>query len=68
MFKIASILSMQANLDVLGPAGIYATSHYGAALLPLLLAGLTLWIVLPLAAALSVFGRQERFVVKGTRK
>jgi Cu-processing system permease protein len=68
MFKIASILSVQANLDVLGPAGIYAASHHGPALLPLLLVGLILWIILPLAAAIYIFSRQEKFVFKGGTK
>lgn len=65
MFKIASILSVQANLDVLGPAGVYAASHHGAALLPLLIGGLILWIVVPLAAAIYIFSHQEKSVFKG---
>jgi Cu-processing system permease protein len=68
MFKIASILSVQANLDVLGPAGIYAASHYGASLLPLLLVGLIMWIIAPLTAALYIFGRQEKLISKGIVK
>ncbi|HRF94901.1 MAG TPA: hypothetical protein PLZ51_06900, partial [Aggregatilineales bacterium] len=40
MFKFSSILTIQANLDVLGPAGLYATSQFGTSLLPLLLGGL----------------------------
>ncbi|MCK6580644.1 MAG: ABC transporter permease [Anaerolineae bacterium] len=64
MFKIASILTIQASLDVLGPAGMYAADQFGRLLLPLLLSGLVLWIVIPLAAALSLFARQEKFVIK----
>lgn len=64
LFKIASILTIQANLEVLGPAGIYATQQFGSALLPLLLSGLALWIVLPLLLALALFTRQEKLTVK----
>lgn len=64
LFKIASILTIQASLEVLGPAGLYATEHFGSALFPLILGGLLLWIVLPLGAALTVFTRQENFVNK----
>lgn len=65
MFKIASILSIQANLEVLGPAGLYATDQFGGLLLPLLLAGLLLWIVIPLSSAIALFSRQESFSLKG---
>jgi len=58
LFKFAAILSIQANLEILGPAGMYATQQFGAGLLPLLLAGLALWIILPLAGALALFERQ----------
>lgn len=64
MFKIASILTMQANLEVLGPAGLYATDQFGGILLPLLLLGLVVWIVLPLFAALTFFARQEKLILK----
>lgn len=68
MFKIASILTIQANLEILGPAGLYATDQFGGLLLPLLLAGLALWIVLPLLAALLIFARQEKFTLKGSAR
>jgi Cu-processing system permease protein len=58
LFKFAAILSIQANLEILGPAGMYATQQFGAALLPLLLIGLVMWIVLPLVGALALFERQ----------
>lgn len=64
LFKMASILTIQANLEILGPAGLYATSLLGPALLPALVAGLALWVVAPLAAALLVFSRQERVAVR----
>ncbi|MBK8136314.1 MAG: ABC transporter permease subunit [Chloroflexi bacterium] len=68
MFKIASILTIQANLEVLGPAGLYATDQFGA-LLPILLIGLLLlWIVLPLLGAMLLFARQEKFVQKASAR
>lgn len=65
MFKIASILTIQANLEVLGPAGLYATDQFGGLLLPLLLVGLLLWVVIPLFGAITLFSRQESFSLKG---
>jgi Cu-processing system permease protein len=58
LFKMASILTIQANLEVLGPAGLYATEQFGNSLLPLLAAGLLMWSLLPLGAALFLFARQ----------
>ncbi|MCL4251743.1 MAG: ABC transporter permease [Anaerolineae bacterium] len=68
MFKLASILTIQANLEVLGPAGMYATDQFGGLLLPLLLIGLLIWIVVPLLGALALFSRQEKFVLKGSAR
>jgi hypothetical protein len=59
-------LNIQANLEVLGPAGLYATDQFGGLLLPLLLIGLILWIVVPLSAAAALFSRQEKFILKGS--
>lgn len=67
MFKIASILTIQANLEVLGPAGLYASDQFGSLLLPLLLIGMLLWVVIPLLGAVTLFSRQEKFVLKGSR-
>lgn len=68
MFKIASILTIQANLEVLGPAGLYATDQFGGLLLPLLLLGLLIWILLPLLGAAALFTRQEKFIQKGSAR
>jgi len=57
-FKIAVIGSYDATLDVLGPAGLYASNTFGAALLPVLLGCLAAWVILPLAAALGLFTRR----------
>lgn len=67
VFKIASILVLQANLEVLGPAGLYATDQFGGFLLPMLISGLLLWIVLPLMGGMILFGRQERLLQKGRK-
>lgn len=68
MFKIASILTIQANLEVLGPAGLYATDQFGGLLPPFLLLGLILWIIVPLLSALLFFSRQEKFVLRGSAR
>lgn len=68
MFKIASILTIQAKLEVLGPAGLYASDQFGSLLLPLLLVGMLLWIIIPLLGAVTLFARQEKFVLKGSTR
>ncbi|MCA9973037.1 MAG: ABC transporter permease subunit [Anaerolineales bacterium] len=55
LFKIAAILDLRQNLELLGPAGVFALRTYGAALLPLLVGLLGLWIVLPFVAAARLF-------------
>jgi len=64
MFKISAILNIQANLEVLGPVGIYATEQYGMTLLPMMILGLILWIILPLAVALFVFSNHSLITLK----
>jgi Cu-processing system permease protein len=64
MFKMAAILKIQANLEVLGPAGLYATETYGTALMPMLIVGLLLWIILPLGIAQFVFGTGSLITAK----
>ncbi|MHC4217735.1 MAG: ABC transporter permease [Planctomycetota bacterium] len=55
VFKMAALGSIHASLDVLGPAGLYATQTFGDAL-PWIFAGaLAAWTVLPLAAAFALF-------------
>jgi Cu-processing system permease protein len=59
VFKMAAILNIQATLDILGPAGIYAMQQYGSALLGLFLGALAVWIILPAGLAYL------RFATKG---
>ncbi|HEX6385677.1 MAG TPA: ABC transporter permease subunit [Anaerolineae bacterium] len=58
LFKIAAILNIRSNLEVLGPAGVYALRTYGEQLLPLLAGTLLLWTAAPLLTAYQVFKRR----------
>ncbi|RMH29576.1 MAG: ABC transporter permease [Planctomycetota bacterium] len=57
-FKMASLAGFGAGLDVLGPAGVWATTEFGRRLPILLYASLLAWIVLPLLAAWVAFRRR----------
>lgn len=58
-FKMSVIVAMNASLDVLGPAGAYATQTFGAAL-PWMLAGvLVAWGIAALLAGLLLFSRRS---------
>jgi Cu-processing system permease protein len=50
VFKVAAVLALRGGLDALGPAGLYATTRWGDAVAPALLAILVLWTALPLLA------------------
>lgn len=59
VFKLAALRGVNASLDVLGPAGLYAVRTYGDTL-PALFGGvLAAWLVLPLAVALWLLRRQS---------
>jgi Cu-processing system permease protein len=64
MFKMSAILNIQANLEVLGPVGMYATEQYGMTLLPMMVGGLVLWIVVPLVLSLIVFSNRSLITLK----
>ena len=55
VFKIATVYGLRATLEVLGPAGVYATRTYGAQLLPLLVSVLVVWVVVPMLVAYARF-------------
>lgn len=59
VFKMWSLQSIDASLDVLGPAGLYATEEYGSRLGVIFGACLMAWIVAPLALAGLVFARRS---------
>ncbi len=58
VFKIAAILDLRGNLEILGPAGTYAVRTYGDRLMPLLLTLLAAWTILPLAFTYLAFRRR----------
>ena len=59
VFKMWSLQAVDASLDVLGPAGLYATEEYGSRLHALFGLCLLAWIVLPLLLASAVFSRRS---------
>ena len=59
VFKLWSLSSLDASLDVLGPAGLYALDTLGAGLPWLFASVLAAWVILPLGAALVVFSRRS---------
>ncbi len=61
VFKIATVNSLRASLEILGPAGIYATRTYGDALVMLLIGVLVAWVVLPMLAAYLRFRVEADF-------
>lgn len=58
IFKIAAILDFRGNLEILGPAGVYAVRTYGDRLMPLLLTLLAAWTILPLTFTYVAFRRR----------
>ncbi|MBT3996330.1 MAG: ABC transporter permease subunit [Chloroflexi bacterium] len=61
VYKLAAILSIKNDLEVLGPAGVYAMRTYGDALLPILLALFVAWVVTPFAIGFFIFKRRGAF-------
>ncbi len=59
VFKLWSLSSLDASLDVLGPAGLYAVDTLGDRLPRLFAAVLAAWVVVPLGAAVVVFSRRS---------
>lgn len=58
VFKMAVIVAIRDNLEVLGPAGVYAVRTYGDGLLPILVGILSAWVVVPLFIGSYVFKRR----------
>jgi Cu-processing system permease protein len=58
LFKMASILALRSNLEVLGPAGVYAVRTYGSGLMVVLLVILSAWVILPLSSTYLVFRKR----------
>ncbi len=58
VFKMWSLFAGESSLDVLGPAGLYATEEYGPRLHAVFAACMGAWVALPLGAAVLVFRRR----------
>jgi Cu-processing system permease protein len=58
VFKMAVIVAIRDNLEVLGPAGTYAVRTYGDGLLPILIGILAAWVVAPLVIGSFIFKRR----------
>ena len=61
VFKIATVNSLRASLEILGPAGIYATRTYGDALNAVLIGVLVVWVALPMLGAYVRFRLEGDF-------
>ena len=59
VFKMASILDINATLDILGPAGIFAMQEFGHRLRFVFLGVMALWIVLPALLAYLRFAAKN---------
>lgn len=59
VYKLLTVDQLQASLDVLGPAGAFATEQLGRLLAPALLGLLALWVLLPLPAGYRLFTRTD---------
>lgn len=58
VFKMWSLFAGEHSLDVLGPAGLYATEEYGARLHVAFALCMGAWIMLPLGVATFIFRRR----------
>ncbi|HYE60755.1 MAG TPA: ABC transporter permease subunit [Phycisphaerales bacterium] len=59
VFKMWSLHAVDATLDVLGPAGLYAAEEYGSRLHAIFGGCLGAWIVLPLVVSAVIFSRRS---------
>lgn len=59
VFKMWSLHSVEASLDVLGPAGLYATEEFGRRLHAMFAIALSAWTVVPLLGAGLVLSRRS---------
>lgn len=59
VFKMWTLHAVDASLDVLGPAGLYATEEYGRTLHLIFAACMVAWIILPLSLAAIILQRKS---------
>ncbi|RIK36399.1 MAG: hypothetical protein DCC58_19315 [Chloroflexi bacterium] len=58
-YKLLAVDLLQTSLNVLGPAGAYATDRFGSRLTPLLLALELVWVLAPLPLGYVLFKRTD---------
>lgn len=59
VFKMWSLHAVETSLDVLGPAGLYASEEYGSKLHAMFAACILAWIVVPLCGAAFALSRRS---------
>lgn len=59
VFKMWSLHAVDANLDVLGPAGLYATEEYAGSLAWIFAGCMSVWVLVPLALAWLALWRRS---------
>lgn len=59
VFKMWSLHAIDASLDVLGPAGLFASEEYGSHLHLIFSASIAAWIAIPLVVAAMIFSRRS---------
>ncbi len=59
VFKMWTLHAVDATLDVLGPAGLYASEEYGSQLHLIFAGCLLAWVLLPLSAAAALLSRRS---------
>lgn len=59
VFKMWSLHAVDASLDVLGPAGLYATEEFGSRLHLIFAGCMAIWVVVPLLLAGVVLNRRS---------
>jgi Cu-processing system permease protein len=59
VFKMWSLQGIDASLDVLGPAGLYAQTEYGRSIQFVFGGVLLAWVVIPLGLGAFAFGRRS---------
>jgi Cu-processing system permease protein len=59
VYKMWSLHAIEATLDVLGPAGLYATEEFGGRLHGIFAACMAAWIVAPLVLSTIIFSRKS---------
>lgn len=59
VFKMWALHTVDASIDVLGPAGLYAMDTWGAALPAVFGVALATWVLAPFALLLFVFSRKD---------